>query len=114
MATEKQRKSKKQEMRITKSFREIKEEAKRMMASGALWFAKSDVVTKRFRVECKTKEQPTKSITVKKEWFEKIQREAFESNKVGILAFSFGDGEDFVAMRIEDFIELISQRPTTS
>ncbi len=109
---ERQKKSKKQEMRITRSFKEIKEDAKRTLASGAMWFAKSDVVTKRFRVECKTRLKPSKSITLKKEWLEKIQKEAFETNKTGLLVFSFGDGEDFVVLRNQDFLKMVEERFT--
>jgi hypothetical protein len=109
MATEIQRKSKNQEMRITRSFRQIREDAKRMMASGAMWFAKSDIVTKLFRIEAKTKAKPSASMTLKKEWFDKIRREAFETGKIGILAFSFGDSEDYLAISSKDFLPLIEE-----
>ncbi len=80
--------SQKQEQRITKTLKEIKEEAKQTMNSGAIWFNKSDVVSKNFRVEAKTKVKPSKSITIKKEWLDKIENEAFLTGKTPALVFS--------------------------
>lgn len=101
--------SNKQEKRITKSLNQIKQDAKKVIASGALWFAKSDVVSKLFRIEAKTKAQPTKQITIKKEWMEKIELEAFESNKLPALAFSFGDGTDYFILRDKDFYSIVEK-----
>ena len=103
------KKSQKQEQRITKSLQEIKEEAKQTMNSGAIWFDKSDVVSKNFRVEAKTKIKPSKSITIKKEWLDKIEKEAFLTGKTPALAFSFGDGKDYFILTDEDFYMIVEK-----
>lgn len=101
--------SQKQEQRITKSLKEIKEEAKQTMNSGAIWFNKSDVVSKNFRVEAKTRTKPSKSIIIKKEWLEKIEKEAFLTGKTPALAFSFGDGKDYFILSDKDFYEIVER-----
>ena len=106
---EKRKKSQKQERRITKSLQEIKEEARQTMNSGAIWFNKSDVVSKNFRIEAKTRTKPSKSITIKKEWLEKIEKEAFLTGKTPALAFSFGDGKDYFILSDKDFYEIVER-----
>ncbi|ATO48536.1 hypothetical protein P4V86_03230 [Brevibacillus laterosporus] len=101
--------SKRQEMRITRSLQMIKQEAKRVMASGALWFAKSDVVTPLFQIEAKTKARNSKSITLKKEWMEKIEQEAFDNRKIPALVFSFGDSTDYFVLRDKDFYAMVEE-----
>lgn len=76
------------------------------MNSGAIWFDKSDVVSKNFRIEAKTKVKPSKSITIKKEWLEKIEKEAFLTGKIPTLVFSFGDGKDYFILTDEDFYRI--------
>lgn len=97
----------KQEKRIVKSLQEIQESVRQTINSGALWWQKSDVISENFRVEAKTKEKPAKQFTVKKEWLKKVEREAFETGKKGILVFSFGDGEDYLIMNVKDFVEFV-------
>jgi Holliday junction resolvase len=109
---EKRKKSQKQERRITKSLQEIKEEARQTMSSGAIWFNKSDVVSKNFRIEAKTRTKPSKSITIKKEWLEKIEKEAFLTGKTPALAFSFGDGKDYFILTDKDFYEIVERLGT--
>lgn len=101
--------SKKQENRITKSLSQIKDEARRMMASGALWFAKSDVVSRLFRIEAKTKEKPSKSIKIEESWMDKIEQEAYESGKMPALAFSFGKNKDYFILPDKTFYGLIEE-----
>lgn len=103
------KKSQKQEKRITRSLKEIKEEAKRTINSGTLWFNKSDVVSENFRIEAKTKVKPTKSFTVKKEWLEKIENEAFLTDKIPALVFSFGDDKDYFVLTDRDFYSIINR-----
>lgn len=79
------------------------------MASGALWFAKSDVITKHFQIESKTKAKPSKSFTIKKEWLDKIEHEAFDSKKIPVLAFSFGDNNDYFVLRDRDFYSIVEE-----
>lgn len=79
------------------------------MNSGAIWFNKSDVVSKNFRIEAKTRTKPSKSITIKKEWLEKIEKEAFLTGKTPALAFSFGDGKDYFILSDKDFYEIVER-----
>lgn len=101
--------SRKQEGRITKSLQQIGDEARRQMASGALWMAKSDVVSRLFQIECKTKEKPSKSMSIKKEWMDKIAQEGFDNGKIPALVFSFGDNADYFVLRDQEFLELIEE-----
>lgn len=94
---------------MVKTLQDIGVQAKRMMASGALWFAKSDVVSNLFRIECKTKAKPSKQITFKKEWLDKIELEAFQTGKMGIVAFSFGDGKDYIAQNADDYFAMVKE-----
>jgi len=79
------------------------------MNSGAIWFNKSDVISRNFRIEAKTKIKPSKSITIKKEWLEKIENEAFLTNKIPSLAFSFGEGKDYFILTDKDFYEIVEK-----
>lgn len=107
--SEGQKKSKKQEQRITKSLKEIKDEARRQIASGSLWFAKSDVVSSLFQIEAKTKAEICKSMSIKREWLEKIEREAFYAGKIPALAISFGDSTDYFVLKDIYFLELVEE-----
>jgi Holliday junction resolvase len=110
MTTTNQRYSKRQEGRITKSLKELGDEARRQMASGALWFAKSDVVSTLFQIEAKTRAKAkSKSITVQKEWLEKIAQEAFENKRIPALAISFGDSRDYFVLEDRDFYALVEE-----
>lgn len=107
--TPQQRVSRRQEKRITKSFKEIQESARQTPGSGNQWHSKSDVVTELFRIEAKTKVKPSKSIILKKEYFDKIELEAFETGKLGMVAFSFGDQKDYLAIEATEFIVLMEE-----
>ena len=75
--------------------------------SGARIFNKGDVRGQECLVECKTMVEPRKSISIKKEWLTKIRQEAFDSGKsMGMLVFDFGDGDDYVVLRLKDFKDL--------
>lgn len=75
--------------------------------SGATVFAKGDGVDKYLLMEYKTVTKPQKSHTLKKEWFDKNQEEAFSRGKrFAALCFDFGDGNNYVAVNIQDFKEL--------
>ncbi len=66
--------------------------------SGATTWSKGDVQTfgqNSFLIECKTKTSPSKSITIKKEWFEKNRDEMiFNKKEHQAIVFSFGPGEE--------------------
>lgn len=61
--------------------------------SGAIRFGAGDVQTKSILLECKTVTKPQKTFTVKREWIEKNQEEAFAMGKsYSAVAIDFGDG----------------------
>lgn len=104
---DKRKVSNKQEKRISISMRDIQEKSRLTINSGAFWADKSDISTEDFQIECKTKEKPSKQITIKKEWHDKIETEALISGKHPLLIYSFGDGKDYVAVDLKTFKELI-------
>ena len=70
---------------------------KRTPNSGATTFGgKSDVnVANLISVECKTKMTSSESISIKKEWIEKLRAEAaFDGHEYTALAFNFGPNEE--------------------
>lgn len=81
--------SKKQEQKVAKAVN-----GRRTANSGATAFQKGDVVLTDWLIECKTKTKESISISIKKEWLEKNQEEAFAMNKHhSALAFNFGPDE---------------------
>lgn len=66
--------------------------------SGATDFAKGDVITSgknSFLLECKTKTTNSKSISIKKEWFEKNKQECLLTGTPHqAVVFNFGPGEE--------------------
>ena len=65
--------------------------------SGATTFGgKSDVnIANLISVECKTKMTSSESISIKKEWIEKLRAEAaFDGHEYTALAFNFGPNEE--------------------
>lgn len=99
--------SQRQEQRITRNLREIKEDARTTLNSGSIWFDKSDVVSKNFRIEAKTKMKECKSVSIKREWLDKISNEAFETGKLPALAFTFGDNQDYFVLDDKTFYKLV-------
>lgn len=64
--------------------------------SGATRFYKGDINLENMLIECKTKTSPSKSVSIKKEWLDKLKEERFAMGKsYSSLAFDFGDGEDY-------------------
>ena len=83
--------SKKQENRVAKNLK-----GKVNSNSGATGFYKGDVMIDQFLIECKTSTKEVKSVSIKKEWLEKLNEEKFSMGKEQIaLAFDFGDGKDW-------------------
>lgn len=83
--------SKIQEKRVSKA-----NQGKMQPNSGATMFAKGDVVTDKFLIECKTRIGEQASINVKKEWLIKNEEEAFAMNKdYSAVAISFGDNKNY-------------------
>ena len=85
----------------TRHFSKIQEDAvakaisgKRTPNSGATTWVKSDVLSDKFAIECKTKTKPSDSISIKTEWIEKLVQESlFEGKENWALAFNFGPNE---------------------
>lgn len=68
---------------------------KRQANSGATAFAKGDIITDTFLIECKTKVKDSTSFTVKEEWLLKNEEEAFAMGKNNsALVFDFGPNSD--------------------
>lgn len=66
----------------------------RTLNSGATPFQKGDVNIEKFLLECKTKITSSESISVKKEWLEKNEKEAlFMGKPHSALVFNFGPNE---------------------
>ena len=92
-----------QEKRVAKNLN-----GKRVANSGATPYKAGDVFLNDFLVECKTVVSPCKQVSIKKEWLTKGTEEAFSMGKSSsLLVFDFGDGQDFVALRLEDFKKIL-------
>lgn len=64
--------------------------------SGATRFYKGDVRTNNILIECKTTTKEVKSISIKKQWLDKLKEEKFAMGKLySAIAFDFGDGKDY-------------------
>ena len=79
--------------------------------SGATDYIKGDVVTDNMLIECKTVMKPQKTVSIKKEWFEKNEQERFAARKeYSALVFDFGDnGEQYIAMSLKQFNRIIKE-----
>ena len=78
--------SKNQESRVAKNLK-----GKRQANSGATPFFKGDVSTKHFCIECKTATTEKQSMSIKRDWIDKIKEEAFAMGKpYWAIAFNFG------------------------
>ena len=77
--------------------------------SGATLFAKGDAkLGNSFLAECKTKTTDSDSISIKKEWLEKIRSEAlFMGKDFYTLAFNFGPGQDNYYIIDENTFEIL-------
>ena len=81
--------SSQQEKRVAAKFN-----GERTLNSGATPFQKGDVMLDKIMVECKTKVTPSESISIKKEWLEKNEKEAlFMGKEYSVLAFNYGPNE---------------------
>ena len=67
--------------------------------SGATTFNPGDIESKHFLIECKTKMKSSQSISIKKEWLNKIKAESAIANKpYTALIFNFGPDEENYAI----------------
>lgn len=73
---------------------------KTVIASGALYFAKGDVITDDYLIECKATEKDY--YILKGKILSKIENEALKCNRTPLLAIRVKD-KDFIAYRAYDF-----------
>lgn len=91
-------KSNKQEKSVAKQFG-----GKQVIASGALWFASSDVRSDKFLIECKTTEKEYYSLT-SKVW-EKIEEEAVKDHmRIPLMVIDLEDRDRVVVFNPKDFV----------
>ena len=81
--------SNKQETAVAKAI-----SGKKTANSGATAYDKGDVTTDKVLIECKTKTTASKSISIQKEWLEKLREESIFMKKPHYaLFFNFGPDE---------------------
>lgn len=96
--------SRKQENKVAKMVN-----GKVVSNSGATAFNKGDVRTDKILIECKTCTKEKKSFSIKKEWLTKNKDEAFAMGKqYSVLAFDFGDGENYFVLDKNLFKKLVN------
>lgn len=83
--------------------------------SGATMWIKSDVLSDKISIECKTKTSHTDSMSIKKDWLEKNAKEAlFMGKPYSVLAFSFGPNEKNYYIldeyTFQEFLEFINNK----
>lgn len=92
--------SNRQEKKVAKALH-----GKQVANSGATAFNKGDVTTDDWLIECKTKTEPSKSYSIKKEMLEKNKEEAFSMGKsYSALVFDFGDGNNYYVVDEKTFL----------
>lgn len=78
--------------------------------SGATAFIKGDIQTNSFIIECKTCTEARESISIKKEWLDKLKKEMMANGKTNFaLFFNFGgiySDENYVIIKEKDFLIL--------
>ena len=75
-------------------------------ASGAFWHRKGDVRNHEFLIEAKQTDK--KSISVQRDVWEKIRREAILDGRVPLLALRIQD-RDLVVLDMEDFVGIVAE-----
>lgn len=99
-------KSSQQEKRIAKAIG-----GRQVVGSGSTPFLKGDVIADKLFIEAKTKMEPSKSITVKREWIEKAKAQAFSTRKEDFtVAISFGEPKDYYIVEDTLFEDLYKSR----
>ena len=105
----------------TRHFSKIQEDTvakaiggKRTPNSGATNWVKSDVLSDKFAIECKTKTTSSESISIKKDWFTKQKQEAmFMGKPYSAVVFNFGpDEENHYIIDEYLFLELLNHLNT--
>lgn len=100
------KKSSQQEKRIAKAMG-----GKQVIGSGATPFLKGDVIAGQLFIEAKTKMEPSKSITVKKDWVDKAKAQALSTRKSDYaIAISFGEPKEYYIIEDSLMEELYKSR----
>ena len=96
---DKKKRSQKQERKCAKDFK-----GSTVIASGALWFSKSDVVSDKFRIENKStlKDEYRLHVSI----WEKVRREAHQSGKIPLIELLVGDTE-YIVTSLIDYNDLV-------
>lgn len=106
MKTTTRAKSNEQEKRIAKAVG-----GRQVIGSGSTPFLKGDVIAGKMFIEAKTKMEPSKSISVKKEWLIKAKTQAYSTNKEDYaLAISFGEPKEYYVIEDGLFVDLYKSR----
>ena len=106
MKSSTRKKSSQQEKRIAKAMG-----GKQVIGSGSTPFLKGDVIVDKLFIEAKTKMEPSKSITVKKEWLDKAKEQAIATRKEDYtVAISFGDNKEYYIIEDTLMEELYKSR----
>lgn len=99
-------KSSQQEKRIAKAMG-----GKQVIGSGSTPFLKGDIIVDQLFIEAKTKMEPSKSISVKKEWLEKAKAQAISTRKEDYaVAISFGEPKEYYIIEDTLMEELYKSR----
>ena len=95
-----------QEKRVAKAMG-----GRQVLGSGSTPFLKGDVVVDKLFIEAKTKMEPSKSISVKKEWLDKAKEQALAMRKEDYsLVISMGDGKDYYVIEDQLMEDLYKSR----
>lgn len=90
------------------------QEARRSIASGAMWWEKGDIVDTILHPECKERKgnelkSGEKSISIRREWLEKAADECKFEDKTMCLPFRFkGDENIYCIFKNDDIVSLIT------
>lgn len=105
-----------QEERIVRNLQQVDPRARATIASGRTPISKSDAeIQDLLRVEAKTSGardgRGRKSISVKKEWLEKVAQEAFNAGRgqIPVVAISFDEGKDYYIIEDYHFYNLLME-----
>lgn len=99
-------KSSEQEKRIAKAIG-----GRQVVGSGSTPFLKGDVIAGKLFIEAKTKMEPSKSISVKKDWLEKAKAQALSTRKEDFaVAISFGEPKEYYIVEDSFFEDLYKSR----
>lgn len=81
---------------------------KQVSNSGATAFNKGDVITDDWLIECKTCTKPKSSMTIKKDWLEKNNEEAFAMRRnFNAVAIDFGSDDMYYIINEKTFLLLL-------